>query len=111
VLDGSSFFTEVFKLGEAPQVQLSINKSQYNMGYYLASEIYPECSILFVKTIPFPRTEKEQLFAQYQEEATKDVQRAFGLLQSRFLPIMCDPIRFFETTILGKILQSLHHTP
>jgi hypothetical protein len=33
VLDGSSFFTEGLKLGEASQVQLPINKSQYNMGY------------------------------------------------------------------------------
>jgi hypothetical protein len=110
VLDGSSFFTKVLKLGEAPQVQLSINKRQYNMGYYLASEIYPECYV-FMETMPFPRTEKEQLFARYKEEATRGVQRAFGLLQSRFIPIVCDPIRFFETTTLGKTLQSLHHTP
>jgi hypothetical protein len=103
VLDDSSFFTEALK-GEAPQVQFSINKSQYNMGYYLVSEIYPECSV-FMKTIPFPRTEKEQLFARYQEEARKDVQRAFGLLESRF-PIVRGPIRFFETTTLGKILQA-----
>lgn len=101
--DQSPLYTEVLK-GQAPQVQFSINKSQYNMGYYLANEIYPECNV-FVKTIPFPRTEKERLFAQHQEEARKDVQRAFAVLQSRF-PIVRGPIRYFERATLAKILQA-----
>ncbi|WVZ66283.1 hypothetical protein U9M48_015526 [Paspalum notatum var. saurae] len=103
VLDQSPLYTEVLK-GQAPQVQFSINKSQYNMGYYLANEIYPECDV-FVKTIPFPRTEKERLFAQYQEEARKHAQRAFGVMQSRF-PIVLGPIRYFERATLAKILQA-----
>ncbi|TVU38735.1 hypothetical protein EJB05_12120, partial [Eragrostis curvula] len=103
VLDQSQFFTEVLN-GQVPRVQFSINKGQYDMGYYLASEIYPECSA-FVKTIPFPRTEKERLFARYQEEARKDVERAFGVLQSRF-PIVRGPRRFFEPETLGKIFQA-----
>ncbi|CAL5083351.1 unnamed protein product [Urochloa decumbens] len=103
VLDQSPMFTEVLK-GQVPPVQFSINKSPYDMGYYLADEIYPECTA-FVKTIPFPRTEKERLFAKHQEEARKDVQRAFGVLQSRF-PIVRGPIRFFQRATLGKILQA-----
>ncbi|XP_062188824.1 uncharacterized protein LOC133892101 [Phragmites australis] len=103
VLNQSPSFTEVLK-GQAPQVQFSINKRQYDIGYYLADGIYPEWTA-FVKTIPHPQTEKEQLFAQYLEEARKDAQRAFGVLQSRF-PIVCGPTRFFQRVTLGKIIQA-----
>jgi hypothetical protein len=103
VLDQSPAYNEILK-GQAPQMQFSINKSQYNMGYYLANEIYPECNV-FVKTIPFPRTEKERLFAQHQEEARKDVQCAFGVMQSRF-PIVRGPIRYFPRATLAKIFQA-----
>jgi hypothetical protein len=103
VLDQSPVYNEILK-GQASQMQFSINKSQYNMGYYLANEIYPECNV-FVKTILFPRTEKERLFAQHQEEARKDVQRAFGVMQSRF-PIVRGPIRYFPRATLAKIFQA-----
>jgi hypothetical protein len=103
VLNQSPLFTQILK-GQAPPVQFSINKNQYDMGYYLADEIYPECTV-FVKTIPFPRTEKERLFAKHQEEARKDVQCAFAVLQSRF-PIVRGPIRFFQRATFGKILQA-----
>ncbi|KAL6657904.1 hypothetical protein ACP70R_005684 [Stipagrostis hirtigluma subsp. patula] len=103
LLNQSPSFTEVLK-GQAPPVHFSVNKRQYDMGYYLANEIYPECNA-FVKTIPFPQTEKERLFARYQEEARKGVERAFAILQSRF-PIVCGSTRFFQQTTLGKILQA-----
>ncbi|RLN34264.1 putative nuclease HARBI1 [Panicum miliaceum] len=103
MLNQSLFFTEVLK-GQAPRVQFSINKRQYDMGYYLADGIYPEWTA-FVKTIPHPQTEKERLFAQYQEEARKGTQRAFGVLRSRF-PIVCGPVRFFQRATLGKIIQA-----
>lgn len=53
------------------------------MGYYLADGIYPPWSTL-VKIIPCPRGNKQKLFAQKQEGARKDVERAFGVLQSLF---------------------------
>ncbi|CAL5203301.1 unnamed protein product [Lathyrus oleraceus] len=37
-----------------------------------------------MKTISMPQGEKKKLFAQHQESARKDVERAFGVLQSRF---------------------------
>jgi hypothetical protein len=53
------------------------------MEYYLADEIYLERAT-FVKTIPMSQGEKRQLFAKRQESVRKYVERAFGLLQSRF---------------------------
>ena len=39
---------------------------------------------VFVKTISKPQKEKHKLYAQYQEGVRKDVEMAFGMLQSRF---------------------------
>ena len=39
---------------------------------------------LLWKTIPDPQGEKRQRFAQMQESSRKDVERAFGVLQSRW---------------------------
>ncbi|XP_074267108.1 uncharacterized protein LOC141590413 [Silene latifolia] len=50
VLDCSPIFDE-FLEGRGPNVQFTVNGSQYNMGYYLADDIYPEWHV-FVKTIP-----------------------------------------------------------
>lgn len=77
--------------GRAPNVQYTINGTPYNMGYYLADGIYPEWAT-FVKTISMPQGEKNKLFAQHQESARKDVEQAFGVLQSRFA-IICGPTR------------------
>ena len=68
--------------GHSLEVNFKINGHRYNKGYYLADNLYPRWSTL-VKTIPNPRGEKRQIFAQMQESARKDVERAFGVLQSR----------------------------
>lgn len=58
------------------------------MGYYLANGIDPLWST-FVKTIHVPQGNKRIfifiLFAKTQESTRKDVERAFGVLQARFV--------------------------
>ncbi|XP_057250729.1 uncharacterized protein LOC104893860 [Beta vulgaris subsp. vulgaris] len=49
----------------------------------------PKCSSLiscatFIHSVTCPQTRKDKLFAQHQEGARKDVERAFGKLQSWF---------------------------
>ena len=85
VLYQSTLFTEVVQ-GKAPEVQFMVNGNEYNLGYYLADGIYPEWAA-FVKTIPLPQSKEHKLFAQHQEGARKDVERAFGVLQARFASV------------------------
>ena len=103
VLNQSPLFLEAIK-GEAPQVQFSINGTQYNTGYYLAEGIYPEWTA-FVKSIRAPQLEKHKLYAMQQEAKRKDVERAFGVLQSRF-NIVRRPARSWSMKILRKIMKA-----
>lgn len=59
------------------------NGKHYNKGYYLADGIYSEWST-FVKTIPLSQGEKIKLFSRCKGTVHKDVERAFGVLQSHF---------------------------
>jgi hypothetical protein len=69
--------------GRAPEVNYTINGHDYTIGYYLADGIYPSWATL-VKSISLPIENEKKYFAKAQEAARKDVERAFGVLQSRF---------------------------
>ncbi|XP_059651013.1 uncharacterized protein LOC132298628 [Cornus florida] len=77
VLDHSSVFNGIIN-GQLPPVNYVMNGHHYRMGYYLSNGIYPKWAPL-MQTIPHPTTTKEKLFAQRQEAARKDVERAFGV--------------------------------
>jgi hypothetical protein len=74
------------------------------MGYYLADGIYPSWATL-VKTISRPMGNKNKYFAKAQEASRKDVERAFGVLQSRFA-IVRGPARIWDTETLGMIMRA-----
>lgn len=101
MLNQSPLFFDALK-GEAPQVHFSVNGNEYNTGYYLADDIYPEWAA-FMKTIPVPQTEKHKVFAKQQEGVRKDVERAFGVLQSRFT-IVRHPARLWKRKSVGRIM-------
>ncbi|XP_031261141.1 uncharacterized protein LOC116119340 [Pistacia vera] len=92
VLEASHLFANLTQ-GIAPSAHYIIQGKEYNMGYYLADGIYPKWSTL-VQTIHDPRGPKKKLFAMKQEGCRKDVERAFGVLQSRFA-IVAGPTRFW----------------
>jgi len=103
VLHRSPLFAKLAE-GQAPKVDYSINGHDYTMGYYLADGIYPSWAT-FVKTIPHPQGNKRKYFARAQEAVRKDVERAFGVLPSRFA-IVRGPARFWDDITLGYIMKA-----
>jgi hypothetical protein len=101
VLNQSTVFINELK-GQAPRVQYMVNGNQHNIGYFLADGIYPEWAV-FVKSIRIPITEKEKLYAQEQEGARKDIERAFGVLQRRWC-ILKRPSRLYDRAVLRDVV-------
>ncbi|XP_048497814.2 uncharacterized protein LOC104890956 [Beta vulgaris subsp. vulgaris] len=103
VLHRSPVFRDVLE-GRAPPVQFTVNGNQYDKGYYLTDGIYLNWAT-FIQLVTCPQTVKDKLFAQHQEGARKDVERAFGVLQSRFV-IVRRPSLAWNEEILNDIMLS-----
>nr|ABA93652.1 transposon protein, putative, Pong sub-class [Oryza sativa Japonica Group] len=103
VLNQSSLFTAQHQ-GIAPEVHFTVNGNEYDMGYYLVDGIYLEWAA-FVKTFKLPQCEKHKLFAQKQESTRKDIECAFGVLQSRFAIIRI-PAHMWKKRTLGEIMYA-----
>ncbi|CAL2244598.1 unnamed protein product [Prunus armeniaca] len=103
VLGQSPVFNEVLR-GEAPKITYEVNNTVYQNGYYLADGIYPRWTT-FVKSLPHPRTQKQKLFATYQEGYRKDVERCFGILQARWA-IIRGAARMFDEEVLRSIMMT-----
>ncbi|CAH9125673.1 unnamed protein product, partial [Cuscuta epithymum] len=103
VLDRSPLFDDIVN-DVAPSCEFIVNGHHYNMGYYLSDGIYPSYATL-IQTISQPCSMKEKLFAKRQESVRKDVERAFGVLQSQW-HIVKGPARMWSATDLGKIMKT-----
>ncbi|XP_074352298.1 uncharacterized protein LOC141691458 [Apium graveolens] len=100
---GSPVFNDVLQ-GRAPKVNYTINGSNYNMGYYLTDGIYPEWATFVKNNTTYTRCEKKIIFKN-QESQRKDIERAFGVLQSRFA-IVRGSARFWDKADLGRIMRA-----
>ena len=103
VLHRSHVFDDLAN-GRTPEVEFWVNGNPYTMGYYLADRIYPDWATL-VKTVSAPVTMKHQVFAATQESCRKDVERAFGVLQSKF-KIIYNPTRLWRQRDLNAIMRA-----
>lgn len=90
--------------GSFPECPYEIEGKTRTQGYFLADGIYPPWSI-FVQTITEPQGEKKAYFARKQEALRKDVERAFGVLQSRF-HILARPSRFWYSDKMNSIVST-----
>ena len=79
-----------------------MNEHDYTTWYYLAPSIYPPWST-FVKTISDQKTKKHNFLAQTQEACREDIERAFEVLQARFV-IFRGPARFWDKKSHGNIM-------
>ena len=77
--------------GPASDMKFTVNGQEYDRYYLLSDGIYPNYSS-FVQSIGDPVDEKRKHFAKRQGVVHKDVERAFGVLQSRF-HIVRNPVR------------------
>lgn len=102
-MESSHLFSNLAQ-GIAPPVHYTIQGKEYNMGYYLADGIYPKWSTI-VQTIHEPIGAKKKYFAARQEACRKDVERAFGVLQSRFA-IVKGSVRFWKKEDLHNIMTT-----
>ncbi|XP_047948770.1 uncharacterized protein LOC125194555 [Salvia hispanica] len=82
ILQSSPLFNDQCN-GVGPSISFVANDNQHDKRYYLVDEIYPNWSV-FVKTIKHPLGQKKTYFASREEAARKDVERTFGVLQSRW---------------------------
>nr|VDD14107.1 unnamed protein product [Brassica oleracea] len=103
VLDRSPVFDEILQ-GRAPKVKFKVNNHTYRMAYYLTDGIYPNWAT-FIQSIPLPQGPKAELFAERQESTRKDVERTFGVLQSRFA-IVKNPALLWDKEKIGKIMRT-----
>jgi hypothetical protein len=75
----SGRFAEV----ESLAVPYEIGLEQFDFLFILVDGIYPKYK-RFVKSMKEPITIKERIMTSWQEGARKDIERAFGILQSKF---------------------------
>ncbi|XP_075478959.1 protein ANTAGONIST OF LIKE HETEROCHROMATIN PROTEIN 1-like [Primulina tabacum] len=87
----------------APEINFTVNGTHYTKGNYLTDGIYPEWAT-FVKAFPCPEDPKRRLLNERQESsARKYVERAFGVLQSRWA-IVRGPARYWYRKKLKYIM-------
>ncbi|GJY56454.1 ALP1-like protein isoform X1 [Tanacetum coccineum] len=103
VLNQSTLFNDYLQ-GHSPEVRFTVNGTEYTKGYYLADGIYPEWATI-VKSFPCPQDPKRKKFKEMQEAARKDVERAFGVLQSRWA-IIRGAARFWHTKTMNDIIYA-----
>ncbi|XP_020258618.1 uncharacterized protein LOC109835030 [Asparagus officinalis] len=103
VLQASNLFDNLTQCITSP-AQYTIQGKNYDFGYYLVDGIYPKWPTL-VQNISKSKDKKKQYFAMMQEACRKDVERAFGVLQSRF-GIIKGPARFWDKQTLHDIMTT-----
>ena len=101
VLDQSPLIHNMLT-SEASNMTLEVNGQKYKWYYLLAYGIYSQWSC-FVQSIHMLGDEKRKHFASRQEACRKDVERCFGVLQTRFI-IIRSPCRQWGMKTIADIM-------
>lgn len=103
VLDCSPLVGGILNGTLLPSFEYEVNRKKKNCLYFLVDGIYPQWSI-FVSTIAEGTTRKENVFAAAQEAIRKDVERAFGVLISRW-GFLQKPCTLWDRDTVAKVVK------
>ena len=103
VLDRSPLVRNILT-GNANGLGFWVNGNWYDKYYLLADGIYPKWSC-FVQSLQDPEDQKESNFSACQESARKDVERCFGVLQSRW-SMIANPCRLWSTSDMADVMYA-----
>jgi hypothetical protein len=96
-----------FSMFVDPTEEFIIGGQSFDKFWFLVDGIYPEIS-RFVKTISAPNSKEEEHFIKWQEGVRKDIERAFGIIQSKFRwlvrPIELWDQEGIERVVIGCIM-------
>lgn len=104
VLDHSPTIGKILAGEFPPSIPFKINKVRRTLPYYLADGIYPRWP-LFAKTTQEATTKKGKAHAAAQEGVRKDIERAFGVLVSRF-HILQRPSRMWYRSDISNVMKA-----
>lgn len=104
VSDTSALVSDMLQGGLLPEYESNVNGKNYKNLYFLVDGIYPPWSI-FVSSLSQAPIRKEKLFASAQEAMLKDVERAFGVLLSRWA-LLDKPLMLWDRHRTLKVIQT-----
>ena len=103
ILDQSPIIQDILHGKALPGFEYDINGNKRTLLYHLVDRIYPNWAI-FVKAIAEASSRKHKRFATAQEAMRKDMERAFGVLLSRF-NILRQPCRIWSRAKMVMIMK------
>jgi Plant transposon protein len=81
-----------------------INGKEFQQLWIMVDGIYPELS-RFVKNISVPLSESHRKYSKWQESSRKSVERAFGILQRKFM-ILARPVELYFRHEIKQVVET-----
>ncbi|XP_076913450.1 uncharacterized protein LOC143572081 [Bidens hawaiensis] len=88
----------------APDSSFELRGTLYKRGYYLADGIYPDYSTI-VKSLSQPIGVKRQTYKKAHDAERKDIERAFGVLKSKW-HVVDRPSKYFSQVKMRNIMYA-----
>ena len=89
--------------GEFPSAQYRIGESVETQLYFTADNIYPRYPV-FIQSFGTSSDSKEAYFSKRLESVRKDVERAFGILQSRFESLKKNSLYWYVEDLHNEVM-------
>jgi hypothetical protein len=100
----SSTMASILQGKHPPRFTFTVAEKLYSTPYYLADGIYPSWA-MFIKTLRKASSPQTRRFSAAQEAVRKDIERAFGVLISRF-HILKRPCVLRDRKVITSILRA-----